>query len=180
MNVYWDLFITFFKMGAVTFGGGYAMLPMLESEIVERRHWASKEEIMDYYAVGQCTPGIIAVNVATFIGYNRKGILGGIVATLGIVAPSLLIITFLAAFIQSFAELTAVQHALNGLRVGVCAIVLVSIGKLAKSGIRNLFGVIVFLAAFLLSLLLDVSVIWLTLGAMIAGVAKQKIGGKQA
>lgn len=179
MNVYLDLFWTFFKMGAVTFGGGYAMLPMLETEIVEKRNWATKDEIMNYYAVGQCTPGIIAVNVATFIGYNQKGILGGIVSTLGMVSPSLFIITFIAAFIHNFQDLAIVQHALNGLRVGVCAIVLNSVWKLAKSGIKDVFGIVVFLVAFLISLLLDISAIWLTLAAMIAGLAKMKLGGKK-
>lgn len=180
MNIYADLFLTFFKMGAVTFGGGYAMLPMLEAEIVDKRSWSTKEEIMDYYAVGQCTPGIIAVNVATFIGYNKKGILGAIVATLGIVSPSLIIISFIAAFISNFAELTLVQHALNGLRVGVCGIVMVSVWKLAKSGIKDFFGLAIFLVVFVLSIAFDLSVIWFTLGAMALGLVKSWIGGKKA
>ena len=84
-----DLFVTFAKMGLFTFGGGYAMLPLLEREVVDNKKWATKEEIKDYYAVGQCTPGIIAVNVSTFVGYYQKGIVGGIIATLGVVFPLL-------------------------------------------------------------------------------------------
>lgn len=78
MNIYFDLIFTFMKIGAFTFGGGYAMLPLLQREVVENKHWATQEELMDYFAVGQCTPGVIAVNTATFIGFNKKGVLGGI------------------------------------------------------------------------------------------------------
>ncbi|HLS53535.1 MAG TPA: chromate transporter, partial [Tissierellaceae bacterium] len=88
-----QLFIVFFRMGAFTFGGGYAMLPIIQEEIVDKRGWATNEEVIDYYAIGQCTPGIIAVNTATFVGYKRKGIMGGVFATLGLVSPSIIIIT---------------------------------------------------------------------------------------
>ena len=105
MKEYLKLFFTFAKIGCFTFGGGYAMLPLLQREIVEKNSWAEEEELMDYFAIGQCTPGIIAVNTATFIGYKRKGIIGGIFATLGLIFPSLVIITIIAAFIRSFADL---------------------------------------------------------------------------
>ena len=111
MKELWDLFWVFAKMGAVTFGGGYAMLPILQREIVEKRGWATEEEVMDYYAVGQCAPGIIAVNVATFIGQKLRGISGGIVATLGIVFPSVVIISILAGLIQNFAHIPVVINA---------------------------------------------------------------------
>lgn len=123
MKEYIELFSTFAKIGTFTFGGGYAMLPLIQKEVVEKKKWASEEEIMDYYAVGQCTPGIIAVNTATFIGYYQKGILGGIVATLGIVFPSIVIILFIAGFLQNFSDLAVVQHALAGIRVAVCVLV---------------------------------------------------------
>ena len=100
-----SMFWVFARMGAVTFGGGYAMLPIIQREIVEKRKWATEEEVMDYYAIGQCTPGIIAVNTSTFIGYKRAGVLGGIFATLGFVAPSLVIITIIAACLQNFADM---------------------------------------------------------------------------
>lgn len=105
MKEYLKLFFTFAKIGCFTFGGGYAMLPLLQREIVEKNSWAEEEELMDYFAIGQCTPGIIAVNTATFIGYKRKGIIGGIFATHWTYIPSLVIITIIAAFIRSFADL---------------------------------------------------------------------------
>ena len=114
MNPYLDLYLTFARIGVCTFGGGYAMLPILQREVVENRHWATEDELMDYYAIGQCTPGVIAVNTSTFIGYKTHGILGGIAATAGMITPSLIIITIIAAFIQQFAHLAVVQHAFAG------------------------------------------------------------------
>ena len=113
MKEYWELFYSFAKIGAFTFGGGYAMLPLIQREVVEKKHWATEEEIMDYYAVGQCTPGIIAVNTATFIGYYKKGIIGGIFATLGVIFPSIVIILLIASLLQNFSDLAIVQHALG-------------------------------------------------------------------
>ena len=110
MNPYLDLYLTFARIGVCTFGGGYAMLPILQREVVENRHWATEDELMDYYAIGQCTPGIIAVNTATFVGQKTAGIAGGIIATLGVVFPSLIIITIIAAFIQNFSDLAIVQN----------------------------------------------------------------------
>ena len=107
----WDLFLTFFKMGAVTFGGGYAMLPILQREVAENKKWSTEEELMDYFAIGQCTPGMIAVNVATFVGYKQKGFSGGLAATLGVITPSMLIITAIAIFLSSFAANPFVIHA---------------------------------------------------------------------
>ena len=115
MNIYLDLFLTFAKIGVCTFGGGYAMLPILQREVVEKKGWATEEELTDYFAIGQCTPGIIAVNTATFIGQKYKGILGGVLATLGVVFPSLIIITLIAAFLQNFASYPVVAHALAGI-----------------------------------------------------------------
>ena len=103
-----QLFITFARIGGLTFGGGYAMLPMLQREVVKNHQWATEEELMDYYAVGQCTPGVIAVNTATFVGNKLFSTLGGIVATLGVIFPSLVIITIIAAFISNFASLEIV------------------------------------------------------------------------
>ena len=130
MKVLIDLFVTFAKMGAVTFGGGYAMLPILQKTVVEDKKWATDEELLDYYAIGQCTPGIIAVNTATFIGYKTKGIIGGIVATLGLIFPSIVIIAIIAAFLKNFASLAVVQHAFSGIRVCVGVLVLNAVFKL--------------------------------------------------
>lgn len=136
MKIYFQLYTAWFKMGLFTFGGGYAMLPMIQKEVIEKYHWASEDEIMDYYAIGQCTPGIIAVNTATFVGYYQKGIVGGIVATLGVVSPSLIIIMLIASLISNFAQLEIVQHALLGINVAVCMLMINAIMNLWKKALR--------------------------------------------
>ena len=130
LKVPWELFWTFAKMGVMTFGGGYAMLPILQREVVENKRWVTEEEIMDYYAIGQCTPGIIAVNTATFIGQKIRGIAGGIVATLGLVFPSVVIISILAGLITNFSHLVWVQNAFAGIQVCVCVLIFNAVVKL--------------------------------------------------
>lgn len=132
MKIYIQLYLAWFKMGLFTFGGGYAMLPMIQREVVEKYRWASEEEILDYYAIGQCTPGIIAVNTATFVGYYQKGVFGGIVATLGVVSPSFIIITAIASLIANFSQYAIVQHALAGINVAVCMLMIKAIMNLWK------------------------------------------------
>lgn len=151
MNIYLDMFLTFFKIGLFTFGGGYAMLPMLESEVVSRKHWATNDELMDYFAVGQCTPGVIAVNTATFIGFSQKKVSGALVATAGVIAPSIIIIVLIASLLSNFADIPAVQHALSGIRIAVCVLILKAVIKLAKSGIKDIWGILIFIAALVLS-----------------------------
>ncbi|MDD5953059.1 MAG: chromate transporter [Oscillospiraceae bacterium] len=167
---YFTLFLTFARIGAFTFGGGYAMLPLLQREVVEKKGWATEEELMDYYAIGQCTPGVIAVNTSTFIGFKQKGILGAIFATLGMITPSLIIILALAAFFNHFADLPIIQHAFNGIRVAVCATVVVSIYKLARKGIVDIVTVVLFLAAFCVMVFLHVSSIYIVVGAALIGI----------
>ncbi len=149
MKIYWELICAFMRIGAFTFGGGYAMLPLIQKEIVDKKRWATEEEIMDYYAVSQCTPGIIMVNTATFIGYYLKGIPGAIVATLSVVTPSIIIITLIASILTTYSSLAIVQHALAGIRVAVCVLVLNAVIKLWKNGIKDAYGIIVF--AFVLA-----------------------------
>ena len=151
MNLYLDLFLTFARVGVCTFGGGYAMLPILQREIVEKKKWATEAELTDYFAIGQCTPGVIAVNTATFVGQKQKSIPGGIVATLGLVFPSIVIILVIAAFLQSFADLPVVIHAFAGVRACVCALILSSVLKLRKSSLVDgptavIFAVVLVLA----------------------------------
>ena len=151
MNLYLDLFLTFARVGVCTFGGGYAMLPILQREIVEKKKWATEAELTDYFAIGQCTPGVIAVNTATFVGQKQKSIPGGIVATLGLVFPSIVIILVIAAFLQSFADLPVVIHAFAGARACVCALILSSVLKLRKSSLVDgptavIFAVVLVLA----------------------------------
>ena len=116
MSEYVELFLTFAQVGVCTFGGGYAMLPILQREVVEKKGWVTAEELADYFAIGQCTPGVIAVNTATFVGAKRKGSLGGVVATLGMVFPSIVIITLIAAFLRNFAHMPNLGHAFAGVR----------------------------------------------------------------
>ncbi len=148
LNPYIDLFLTFARVGACTFGGGYAMLPILQREVVEKRGWVTEDELMDYYAIGQCTPGVIAVNTSTFVGYKLHGVPGAVFATAGMVFPSLVIITTIAAFIRQFAHLEVVKHAFAGIRVAVCALVLQSVWKIAKKGVKDVFTGAIFPVTF--------------------------------
>lgn len=170
MHPYLDLFLTFARMGACTFGGGYAMLPILQREVVENHGWATEDELMDYYAIGQCTPGVIAVNTATFIGYKTQGLPGAILATVGVIAPSLIIIIAIAAFIQQFAHLAAVQHAFAGIRIAVCALVLQSVWKMAKKGVVDMPTGIILLATFAAVAFLGVSPVVMVVVAAAAGI----------
>lgn len=151
MKELWTMFLTFARIGGLTFGGGYAMLPMLQREVVEKHHWATEEELADYYAIGQCTPGIIAVNTATFIGYRQAGIIGGIFATLGVVFPSIVIITVIAAFLKNFAELKVIQYAFEGIRVCVCVLIFTAVQKLWKKSVIDQPTTAIFLMVFLVS-----------------------------
>ena len=145
-----ELFAAFFRTGIFTFGGGLAMMPMLQKELIEKKHWLTEEDLIDYYAVGQSTPGIIAVNVATFVGYRQTGILGGIVATLGMICPSIIIITILAGTINSISDYPYVQAALKGINVAVAALLTTVIIKFAKKTIKNVWNVLYMLLAFAL------------------------------
>lgn len=173
MSILIELFLTFAKIGVMTFGGGAAMLPMLQREVMENKGWADEVELMDYYAIGQCTPGIIAVNVATFIGRKKAGIAGAIVATLGMVFPSIVIITLLAALIQNFSDLEWVQHAFAGIRVCVCVLIFNAVVKLGKRAIIDVPTTIIFIAVLLGSVLLNVSPILFVILAALAGIVLQ-------
>ena len=149
MKELWDLFRIFARIGALTFGGGYAMLPMLQRDVVENRGWATEAELMDYYAVGQCTPGAIAVNTAVFVGNKIRGIPGGVAAALGVAAPSLLIILAIALFIRSFSELSLVQYAFAGIRVGVCVLIFNAVRKLVKKALVDSWTIAIAVLVFL-------------------------------
>jgi len=179
VNVYLDLYLTFARMGALTFGGGYAMLPILQREVVENRHWATDDEIMDYYAVGQCTPGVIAINTSTFIGYKLKGIPGAIIASLGFLTPSIIIITIIAAFISNFADLAVVKNAFAGIRVCVCVLILNAIIKLFKKAVVDIPTWIIFLIVFILSVVTDLSPALFVIVAGVAGVLIKKVSTKE-
>lgn len=180
MKALLDLFWAFAKIGALTFGGGYAMLPMLQREVVEHHGWATEEELMDYYAIGQCTPGVIAVNTATFIGQKTRGISGGIAATLGVVFPSMVIITLIAALVRNFAHLAIVQNAFAGVRVCVCVLIVNAVVKLWKKSVVDLPTLIVFAAVFAGSVLTELSPVLFVLLAGAAGLVIQNLRRRQA
>lgn len=170
MNIYVDIFLTFARVGGLTFGGGYAMLPILQKEVVEKRKWVSDADVMDYYAISQCMPGIIAVNTSLFIGNKIKKAKGSVAAALGVVFPSLVIIMLIAAFISSFAHLAFVQNAFAGIRVCVFVLILNAIMKLGKKAVIDWMSIGIFLAVLLLSILTDISPIILVVAAGLLGV----------
>lgn len=177
MKIYWQLFSAFFRIGLFTFGGGYAMLPMLQKEIVEKYKWATNDEILNYFAIGQCTPGVIAVNTATFIGYKKRGVRGAALATFAIVLPSLIIISVIAAFLKNFAEFEAVKKAFVGIRVAVAVLVASAVIKLWKSGIKDRFGIAIFIVALAVQLMFNLSPIIVIVAAIVLGILKK--GGEQ-
>ena len=176
MKLLWQLFLSFARVGVMTFGGGYAMIPILEREIIDRHGWATEEELMDYYAVGQCTPGVIAVNTATFIGYKYAGVPGGIVATLGVIFPSVVIITLIAGILTSFADVPAVKSAFAGIRVCVCVLIFNAVVKLWKKAVVDKATLVMFLAVFLLSVFLDVSPVVFVVLCAAAGIVLTRMG----
>ncbi len=178
MNEYFKLFVSFMKIGGFTFGGGYAMLPMIEREIVSHRGWATSEEILDYFAVAQCTPGVIAVNTATFVGKKQKGILGGIIATLGVVFIPVIIITILAAFLKSVVHFEIVKNALWGISIAVCATITASFYKMAKKAINDMVGIIIFLIALLIGIFSNISPIIVVIVAALIGIIVKNISKK--
>ena len=169
MRELWELFRSFVLIGSLTFGGGYAMLPMLTKEIVEKHKWATEEELLDYFAIGQCTPGVIAVNTATIVGYRRKGVLGSAVATLGVVLPSLLIITLIAAFLQGFMHIGWIAHAFAGIRIAVCALIAATVWKLMKTNLTSPLKIAIAATSFVTVALLQLSPLYVTVAFAVLG-----------
>ncbi len=165
-----QLYVSFFKVGGLTFGGGLSMLPMLEREVIKNRHWATEDELLDMYAIGQCTPGIIAVNVATYVGYKQAGFIGGVVATLGEISPSILIISLVASILQNFITMPQVQHALAGIRIAVCAMMLNTLIGLIRRGVVDVFGGVLFAIAFILACFTPVPTVVVIILAGVSGV----------
>ena len=173
----WKLYWVFAQMGAVCFGGGYAMLSLVQRVIVEEHGWTTEEELMDYYAIGQCTPGVIAVNVSTFIGHKLRGVPGAIAASLGFISPSILIITVIAAFLESFASNVYVAHALAGIRVCVCVLIFNSVLALGKKAVKTPIAWVIFLVTVFLAFFTEVPTVAIVLGAGIVGYILYLMGG---
>ncbi|MBQ8808092.1 MAG: chromate transporter [Clostridia bacterium] len=178
MKILWELFSAFFRIGAFTFGGGYAMLSLIQKEVVENKKWATDEEVLDYYAVAQCTPGVIAVNTATFIGYKKKGVLGAAAATFGVVLPSLIIITIIAAVLQNFMQYEIVQHIFAGIRVAVAVLIINAVFTMGKKAIVDMLCVLIALLSFIVSVIFpSVSPVFIVLAAALAGIGTMKKRG---
>ncbi|MCL1927644.1 MAG: chromate transporter [Treponema sp.] len=169
MKEYLELIWTFIRIGAVTFGGGYAIVPVLEKELIHGKCWITMDEVMDYYTIAQITPGLIAINISTFIGYKRKGLPGGIAATIGFIIPGVTLMTIISVFIGRFAEFETVQHAFAGIRVAVGALILNTILRLIKGFFNDSKSIAIFIIAFALSAILGQSPVFIILGAGFLG-----------
>jgi len=182
---YIELFLTFLKLGCVTFGGGYAMIPVVERELIKKKGWITMEEVMDYYTIAQITPGIIAVNLSTFIGCKRKGPLGGAIATIGFVLPGIALVILAAFFIRNIEDYPVAIHAFTGIRIAIGALILDTVIKMARGIFKDPTAVIIYIAAFALSFIWSVSPMLVVLGAGLVGLFVyrplkiNKDGGKQ-
>ena len=173
-----DIFTASFKVGLMTFGGGYAMLPILQREVVEPRKWVTDKEVLDYYAIGQCLPGIIMVNTMIFIGQKRRGTLGGIAAALGTVCPALIIITIIAAVLSGFAEAPVVKSAFAGIRVCVCVLIFNAVMKLWKSSVIDWKCLVIFILVAFGSLFTDITPVLFVVASAVVGIAISCLGVK--
>ncbi len=172
-----DLFLTFARVGVCTFGGGYAMLPILQREVVTKKEWITDGELADCFAIGQCTPGIIAVNTATFVGYKQGGNIGGVAATLGVVFPSVVIIGLIAAFLQQFAHIPWVAHAFAGIRACVCALIFTSVFRLLKAAAVDVPAAVIYCAALLASAWFGLSPVLVVVAGGVIGLAVSRVRG---
>jgi len=175
LNILADLFLTYFRVGAVTFGGGYAMIPILEREVVKKKNWVSEEELLDYYAISQCTPGVIAVNAATFVGYKMAGVLGSVFATLGVISPSIIIITIIANMLSVFSDNRYVTSAFKGISIAVCALVFTTVVGMIKKNVKNIFSVILAVFAFVAIGILNLSPIIVVIAVLAASLIRFRI-----
>ncbi|NLC93126.1 MAG: chromate transporter [Treponema sp.] len=174
-----DLFFVFSKIGLFTFGGGLAMMPMMQRELITKKKWITEEELLDYYAIGQSTPGIVAVNVSTFVGYKQLGSFGGVIATLGMITPSLIVIMVLATFINSISDIPLAQKALKGINVAVAALLTTVIINFAKKTIKNWWNFLLMIAAFILVFFFKIPSFILILFAILLGVVNTFIALKK-
>lgn len=172
MSEYWKIFVSFFKIGLFTFGGGYAMMPLFRQELIEKHKYITEDELIDYYSIGQCTPGVIAVNVATFTGYKIKGVCGASVATLAIVLPSLIIIMSLAGILNMLTDNKIVEHAFAGIRIGVIALILNEVFNLFKKTVTTRMQLVIFGLILVLLFCFDISAIMAVLAAALVGILR--------
>ena len=174
MKTLFQLYCSFFKVGLMTFGGGLSMFPMLEREVIVRRKWVTKEEILDYYAVGQCTPGIIAVDVSTFIGYRLKKTPGALIAPLGVISPGFVIMLLLATVLQQLSAFPVVQSAFVGIRVATCALITASVVNILRESIKNWWHFALAVISFVVVAVFGANPVWVVVGAVILGIVRVK------
>ncbi|MBE6767104.1 MAG: chromate transporter [Ruminococcaceae bacterium] len=170
-----ELFISFFKIGAFTFGGGYAMIPLIQHEMVEKKGWISDDDILEIIAIAESTPGPIAINMATFVGTRTCGFFGAFCATFGVVLPSFIVISVVARLLREFSDIKAVQYAFNGIRAGVLALLLKALYTMYKKVKKDVFGYVVMLAAFLVASFTDISVLIVIICCAICGIVSSLI-----
>jgi len=175
----WTLFSTFFKIGGFTFGGGYAMIPLIQREVVEKHGW-TEDDILEILAIAESTPGPIAINSATFIGSRVAGFWGSVCATLGVVLPSYIVITLIAFVLRNFLEVDAVRYAFFGIRAGVLALILKSLWTMAKKCPKRVLAYAIAAAAFLISALFDINVLFIIIGASVIGIVSSLILERRA
>lgn len=180
MKILIELFIVFFKIGSLTFGGGIAMLPMLQRELVQSKQWATEEELMNYYSIGQCTPGIIAINTATFVGYKIKGKIGAVFSTFGMVCPSLIIIMVIASFIKNFLHIQWVMYVFAGIKIAVACLVLDAFISFLKKNVKSKIAFLLCAIAFILNLVLKISPVYIIFACVIFSIFFTKFNNKEA
>jgi len=170
-----QIFISFFITGATTFGGGYSMLPILTKEIVIKRGWIGEIEILDYYSISQCLPGLIAVNTSLFIGKKLRGIPGAVVAMLGIITPSIIVIVVIASLYVNFIEIPVVGSMFAGIRIAVGALITGTVIRLIKQSVKKLPHLLLFAGAFLLMIFSNLSPIWVVVFAAPIGILLERV-----
>lgn len=166
MSIFW----TFFRIGAFTFGGGYAMIPLIQRETVESKKWITDDDILEIVAIAESTPGPVAINSSTFVGYRVAGFWGAAFGTLGMVMPSFIVILAISSVLREFQDLQAVQYAFQGIRAGVLALILKALVTMYKKAKKGLFAYIVMAAALVLVAFVKVNVLWVIAGSAVAGV----------
>ena len=165
-----QVFLSFFKIGAFTFGGGYAMIPLIQNEAVEKRGWVTDDDILEIIAIAESTPGPIAINSATFVGYRAAGVLGSACATLGVVLPSFVIILLISFVLKQFQDIMAVQYAFMGIRAGVLALLCKSLWTMYKKSPKGWVSYVVMAGAFVLTAIFDINVIFVIIGCAVFGL----------
>ena len=172
------MFIIFFKIGAITIGGGFAMIPVIRHELVEKQKWVDEKEIVDLLSIAQSLPGVIAVNSSIYVGYKCAGIIGAVVATVGVVLPSFIIILIIAFMLSNFASLWYVQKMFAGVRAGVTALIAIATYKLMKTAVADVAGVVIAISAFILLQFLRLDIAYIVISAGFIGIVLGKLKRK--